>query len=97
MAYNMVQDISVQQVRGFANEYGREKRRIEELTAMLPHAQESGGILTISLEALQDDQLRTVVSPDVIVPYIQKELEHEKLLLAESERKMRQVLEIINS
>ena len=82
-------------VRQFDTLYRETKRRIATLEGICVEAGINGGIITISLECLQDQIIAYKTSPEVLMPYIHGELNEKKKLLLDLEKKMSSVLEII--
>jgi hypothetical protein len=70
--------------------------RIAQLKELSEVANKQGGILTMSLEALQDGILNIPVGSDVLAPYLAAELEQKEAQLKLMDAKARQLLEIIN-
>jgi hypothetical protein len=81
---------------GFAHWRRSTRDRIAQLKELSEAAKEQGGILTMSLEALQDEILNIRVGPDVLTPYLAAELEQQEAQLKKMDAKAKQLLEIIN-
>lgn len=80
----------------FGKEFNALTRRIEMLDNIIPEVAKNGGILTQSLESLQDNVLNIKVMPEVILPYLITELNENKITLESYEVKMRKIIEIIS-
>lgn len=88
---------SSKQIIGFGRAHRDAEHRIKQLESLREKAGVSGGRLTLNIEALQDGLLDIHVAPDVLLPYIDSELESQRALLKKYELKTRHILEIINS
>jgi hypothetical protein len=94
---SMSQEEQVRQISAFAISYRRNIQRIEQLKKLTAQVVETGGLLTLSRETLEDDLLSIHVEPSIFLPYLARELEEQEVALAKRERQARHILEIINT
>ncbi len=73
------------------------EKRIETLQKLLVEAAAAGGVLTLSLESLQDNEMNVPVGPEVVVPYLQQELATAQIRHKEASAKVAFISAIINT
>jgi cell division septum initiation protein DivIVA len=90
-------DVVESRLVNFAHDRRDARDRIAQLKTLIDAAQKSGGILTMSLEALQDGILNIPVGPDVLLPHLAMELAKEEARLELMDAKAKQLWGIFNS
>ena len=83
------------EIAQFANDMKATTNRISQINEILARIEVSGGVLTTSMEDMQDGMVAYRVGPDVLRPYLEAEMREEKERAATMERKAKQILEII--
>ena len=81
----------------FYRDYVATEKRIELLQKLLIEAATEGGILTLSLESLQDNEMNVPVGPEIVLPYLQQELATAQARHKESSAKVAFIQSIINT
>lgn len=84
------------QIRAFGAVYIQAAERIIGLNALMPAAAELGGILSTTVEAVQDGIFSVTLEPEMVMRYLKAEIAKQFALCESYDRKARQIIEILN-